>query len=373
MTLLSVNASRPRQRLWWVYVAAWIPYFVLYATALYASGETSAPLAVVGGLNEVLPASVFGLGVLWVCSRVPWGSRALSRFFTIHAGAALLYAVLVAFSAAGLFVVTWSLLGAPHPESGLSEAGIFVWHGIIGLMLYTILASLTYAFHTTVRLREEERRTAHVEALKVKAELQALRAQINPHFLFNTLHSMIALVRSDSAAAEDAIEQFADLFRYASRVHQEHRDEVRFQEEWEFVQNYLALESLRVGDRLRVHTDLDDDVYDSIVPAFCLQPLVENVIRHVVAPRASGGTMWITASLDGTMLRLEVRDDGPGADPRSQMSNGRMGLRLVKQRLDALYGDGATFEIDTAPGRGFVVRLGLPAQREETHMTGERR
>ena len=179
------------------------------------------------------------------------------------------------------------------------------------------------------------------------------------------MHSLLALVRNEPRAAEDAIEQFADLLRYASRVHDETRDEVTLSEEWQFVQNYLALESLRIGDRLKVHADVDKQALDCVVPAFCLQPLVENAIRHGIAPRGAGGTMWIRGSIDDGKLLLEVKDDGPGADYESVFNNGRHGLRLVRQRLEALYGNRARFEVVTLPARGFTVRVSVPTQRHD--------
>ncbi len=141
------------------------------------------------------------------------------------------------------------------------------------------------------------------------------------------------------------------------------RDEVSLAEEWEFVRNYLALETLRLGSRLRVDAAIEEDGLECVVPAFCLQPLVENAIRHAVAPRAGGGTIWIKAALGNGKLRLEVQDDGPGTVPDAGRTNERLGLRLVRQRLEALYGERAQFEVATSPGAGFRVLLTIPVAR----------
>ncbi len=359
------------RRFWLFYGAAWVPYLGVYATAFLLSGEMPPGPGFIVALNAVLPSAVVGIGVVWLCSRVEWRTASVVRFLGIHLGGVVVYAVLVGLAEFGIYTATWPIVGKHFPESA-SIAAMLPWHFFMSLMIYTILGSLTYAFRSTTRLREEEHRAARAEGLRARAELQALRAQLNPHFLFNTLHSLIALVRKDSEAAEDAIEQFADLLRYASRVHQETRDEVTFGEEWEFVQNYLALESLRIGDRLRVHAAIEDATLESVAPAFCLQPLVENAIRHAVAPRAGGGTIWIGAGLAHGELRLEVRDDGPGADPAAVRSNGRMGLKLVRQRVEALYGDRGRFEFETAPGQGFIVRLSFPARHQFTTPPGIR-
>jgi sensor histidine kinase YesM len=193
----------------------------------------------------------------------------------------------------------------------------------------------------------------------VQAELKALRAQVNPHFLFNTLHSLLILVRRDPRAAEDALEQFGDLMRYALRVQQGAGDEVLLAEEWTFTQDYLALEKLRLGDRLRLHTDIDEAALSHAVPSFSLQPLLENAIGHAIAPRASGGNLWIRAVVDTGRLSLEVRDDGPGADAAAIEASSGTGLRLLRRRLAALYGDGAALTTRIDDG-GFTVTLELP-------------
>ncbi len=355
------------RRFWLFYFAGWIPYVGLFSSVFFLSGELPVFSALAAGLTNGIPASLFGVGVVWVCCRVPLRTGAIGRFLSIHAGTATLYAALVAVATGALFFATWSLLFEPHMEeqSG-GGAAMIVWQFFMGMMLYMILASLMYAVLAGARLREEQRRATEAEALRAKAELQALRAQLNPHFLFNTLHSLLALVRNEPQAAEDAIEQFADLLRYASRVHDETRDEVTLSDEWQFVQNYLALESLRIGERLAVHADIDKAALECVVPAFCLQPLVENAIRHGIAPRASGGTMWIRGSITDGKLQLEVKDDGPGADYAAVFNSGRLGLRLVRQRLEALYGNRARFEVVTLPAHGFTVRVSVPTQRHDS-------
>jgi sensor histidine kinase YesM len=365
----TVRLSSLGRRFWLLYLAGWAPYIGLYVSALLFSDELPARTGIVAGINSALPAAVFGVGVIAVCLRVPWRPGGLGRFVRVHVTAAILYATVCASFTCLLFYATWSFFTQHIPEKS-HALSIAPWQFFMGLLIYTILASLMYAFQSTARLREEEHRATRAEALKAKAELRALRAQLNPHFLFNTLHTLIALVRHDPDAAEDAIEQFGDLLRYASRIHQDTRDEVTLGEEWEFVENYLALESLRVGDRLRVHAHLDDDAKECFVPAFCLQPLVENAVRHGIAPRAGGGTIRITAAILEGGLRLEVLDDGLGADPEAVAGNGRQGLRLVRQRLEALYRERARFTVVTAPGKGFAVRMDLPAQRHYSSKGG---
>jgi LytS/YehU family sensor histidine kinase len=210
-------------------------------------------------------------------------------------------------------------------------------------------------------LRDEERRGARAEALRIDAELRALRAQLNPHFLFNTLHSITALVRIDPADGERALEHFAALLRYVLDVNRERSEEVPLEEELGFVRTYLALERLRLGDRLQVKEEIDPDALECLVLGFSLQPLVENAIRHGIAPRAGEGTLRIAANLEGDQLVLEVADDGSGADGTAVAEAAGVGLNAVRQRLEARWGNDARLEIVTAPRNGFLVRMVQPA------------
>jgi sensor histidine kinase YesM len=195
----------------------------------------------------------------------------------------------------------------------------------------------------------------------MRAELSALRGQLNPHFLFNTLHTLTALVRRDPQTAEHALEQFGGMLRYVLDVKRSAREDVTLADEMHFVRNYLALEQLRLGDRLRVVEHLDADALDCVLPSLTLQPLVENAIKYGIAPRARGGTLELSASVDDESLTLEVRDDGPGAASDVIDSAGGVGLRAVRQRLETRYDGHASLSIATAPGEGFSARVSLPA------------
>lgn len=355
------DSRMPRARFWLFYTAAWIPYIYIYASVVLITGEATLWPAVGLALVSALPAALLGLGVVWATGRIATPPTRPPAFFAIHAIMGIVYAQLAVLGTGTLIHFLWPMMnGSTVIEEQDMKAAIW-WQLFMALMVYVTITSIAYAFRSTVRLREEGNRLARAEALKARAELQALRAQINPHFLFNTLHSTLALVRTDSAAAEDAIEQFGDLLRYTTRTQAESLDRVPLREEWAFVRNYLSLERLRLGERLRVSASLHESIEEHLVPAFCLQPLVENAVRHGISPRASGGHVWLQADRTPEGILLEVRDDGPGCDPQRVTGNGRLGLRLVRQRLDVLYAGKAVFDVKTAPGQGFHVRLVIPA------------
>ena len=343
-----------------LYVGAWLPLFGLYILIFLVTGMGGGD-ALSAALANVLPAAVLGVGVLSAAGRIEWRPGRSGGFFAVHALLAAVYGVGVAI---GHFLLIingrWMATGVWDPS--IYFFSIMPWIFFIGLLVYCIVAGASYTGRIVQRLREEEGRAARAEAMRSEAELRALRAQLNPHFLFNTLHSLLALVREDPRAAEEALEQFGDLLHYTLRSPGEGADEVTLREEWEFVRNYLELERLRLEDRLRLHTDVEAAALGHRIPALSLQPLVENAVRHAIACRAGGGNLWIAARVEGADLVLQVRDDGPGASPENLGNGTGLGLRLVRQRLEMLHGDAARFEVQTAPGEGFQVTVRIPAQ-----------
>jgi ligand-binding sensor domain-containing protein len=207
-----------------------------------------------------------------------------------------------------------------------------------------------------------QRRVAR-RTLAAREELRTLRAQLNPHFLFNLLHSLSMLVHEDARSADAAIEHLAAMLRYV--LDERTGDEVELAEELAFVDHYLALEALRLGPRLRVSREIDPELIDAPVPPFTLQLLVENAIRHGVARRSEGGRLSLIARRGGARtLELEVRDDGPGATPAAALAGKGLGLRALRQRLTTRYAGRATLEVETAPGQGFAATLRLPLETD---------
>jgi sensor histidine kinase YesM len=354
--------STARSRFWTWYAIAWLPYVATVLLAYAWSGERQAVLAFQGAGASALPLALLGVAVVRINRGLRWAPESPGRSLAVQAGLALLYALVVVTAQDVLFVLSdWARRG--ELRLAFVAPAIMLWQFLFAVIVYCALAGITHTIGTQARLRAEEERSARARALQVEAELGALRAQLNPHFLFNTLHTLLALVREDPPRAEKALEQLGDLLRYALRVQQEPRDEAALAEEWKFVADYLALEQLRLGARLRVEADLSPGALACIVPVFCLQPLVENAIRHGIAPRAGGGTLAIQARLDDGRVDLAVADDGRGASEDVLGASTGSGLKLVRQRIEALYpGRGEMTVEPRPPGGGFVVRLRLPAR-----------
>jgi two-component system, LytTR family, sensor kinase len=345
-----------RVRFVFLYVLAWTPLAALYALVLGTQPRMDVASALWGAAWAIGSAALLGAGAWWVSTRIQYERGHRARFLIVHA--------LLSFAYGGLLtseIAVSIYYNAPIEayERFMREA--FAWQLLYGSALYGLVVGISYALQAARRLRDGERRAARAEALRVDAELRALRAQLNPHFLFNTLHSITALVRLDPADGERALEQFAALLRYVLDVNRSRSEELPLEEELGFVRTYLSLERLRLGDRLRVTEEIDPEALECLVLAFSLQPLVENAIRHGIAPRAGEGALRISANLMHEQLVLEVADDGGGADGASVAEASGVGLSAVRQRLQTRWGSSARMEIVTAPRNGFLVRITVPA------------
>jgi two-component system LytT family sensor kinase len=227
--------------------------------------------------------------------------------------------------------------------------------------VYGVAVAGASAWRQSQVAREETERAARADALRARAELAAMRSQLNPHFVLNTFHALLGLVRRDPALAERGLERLGDLLRATLRVQREGRDEVSLGEEWRMVETYLELERLRLGERLQVTVDLPAALCASPVPTFAVQTLVENAVRHAVAARPEGGRLVVSATRAGGGLRIEVRDDGNGS--RADDGEG-LGLALLRDRLAALY-DGSAHLVLEQGGEGTRAVLDLPAADAE--------
>jgi len=229
------------------------------------------------------------------------------------------------------------------------------WH--YDLIIYWVIVVVSHAFEYYRKYRERELRALDLERRLAEAKLQALQMQLNPHFLFNTLHSISSLMHKDIEAADRMIVRLSDLLRAA--LESSDTQEVELQHELEFLKRYLEIEQTRLGDRLTVKMDIAPEALRARVPNLILQPLVENAIRHGIEPRARPGRIELRVQrLDGT-LALEVRDNGTGLQDGQPIEEG-IGLSNTRARLQGLYGEAHRFDLHAADGGGLVVQVTIP-------------
>jgi len=319
-----------------------------------------------------IPWALLTPAVLWLGRRFPLERPKLARNLAVHAAAcALIYVIHSAiFAVANLLFSPF--YAKPHPFMEVFY-GRLMSQFHIDLLVYGAILGTGYAVGYYARFREREVRATQLEARLAQAELQALKMQLHPHFLFNTLNGIAGLVRDKkNTAAVEMIAGLSDLLRYT--LDGAGRQEVTLREELEFLELYLGIQQKRFPDRLRVEMSVEPNTLEALVPNLVLQPLVENAIRHGVSRRAAAGTVGVAASREGGRLRIRVYDDGPGLR-RGANGNARageahegapstgIGLSNTRARLRQLYGDAQSFEVFDRAAGGVEATLLLPFRR----------
>ncbi len=355
----AATAEKPvSERSFWVLFAAGsLAYVAILVVPAGFDNESLLPRL----LCTIAPLSL-GYVVAWRRRDLLRPEASLTRTVGTHLVLGVTYAVLSGAISAGLLRLT----ATPPDTLWSARPTVLVsFLSLSYLLLYGVLAGFLMWTESINRVQESRAVLAREAVLRARAEAKVLRAQFNPHFVFNTLHSLMLLVRADPNAAEQAIEDVAALIRYASLLDQSGKDTVPLRKEVEMAEKYLALESLRLAERLKVQWDVAADVGRFAVPAFSLQTLVENAVKHGLSPKPAGGTVKIRLGLAGERLALAVEDDGVGAVPGDVTQQEGRGLSLLGQRLAALYGSAASLTWQTAPGAGFSVLLEVPATPAE--------
>jgi signal transduction histidine kinase len=245
--------------------------------------------------------------------------------------------------------------------TGWLDGWPFVDHFFSGfptnLFFYWLLVGVAHGIMFYERYRQGHADAVRLRARLAQAELHLLKSQLHPHFLFNTLHAISTLMHRDVRAADRMLARLSDLLRVA--LDYTGTQEVSLQEELEFLEPYLEIERARLGERLSFELDVPPDVLDARVPHMILQPLVENAIRHGIAPRVAPGHIRVSARPRRDMLDIDVSDDGVGM-PNGRSLNGGLGLTITRARLEQLYGRNFRFDPHNTPEGGFRVSITIP-------------
>jgi two-component system, LytTR family, sensor kinase len=346
----SIEAVNQRTRRWTRLVALEVAIWTVvamffaaqdYVSGLYRGGPTGPSAPVLHALSTCSIWMLLTPACIWLVDRVPLSRRRVGRFLAVHIPASIVFAVVHTC----LFVGVRGYLFTPEGASIVGSVMVAFVH--FDLAVYWIIVGGMLASGYYVKYHDREAQLA-------RAELHALKAQLRPHFLFNTLNTISSLIRDEPLEAEAMLSRLGDLLRITLRDHQ--ADEVSLADEFAFVDGYLEIEQARFGDRLRVTRHIDPAALDALVPHLVLQPLVENAVRHGVGPRLSGGTVELRAERRGGTLALEVRDDGVGA---AEFAEG-VGIANTRARLAHLYGADHQFAVSSSPGTGFSLAIEIP-------------
>ncbi len=283
---------------------------------------------------------------------------------------AAMIAVMMAIAAGGSLLAISILTAMGYIRGGKMFAYWFGGSLKISLVITLTFGILMTAYEvmraqldaTTLALRTKERDESDARRVAAEAQLASIESRVQPHFLFNTLNSIAALVHDDPAGAERMTGQLASLLR--SALDSTATPLVRLDEELRVVRAYLDIERVRFGDRLRYDVDLGDGTASAIVPRMALQTLVENSVKYAVSSRREGGSISVRARAADGRIRVSVQDDGPGFDPASRPEG--HGLALLDARLAMLFGDRASMQVASRPGQSSVT-LDVPAESAIRH------
>ncbi|HEU5220127.1 MAG TPA: histidine kinase [Gemmatimonadales bacterium] len=337
-----------------------------YAT--YAVKREALPfwVSLLWGFNDWIGWLFLAPLVFWLARRFPVERPQAGRHLAVHvlfgAATAMLHGFIY-------FLMEWWTGELDDASLSLGQLSVLYTakNLVFGVLVYGSLVSLSHGIEYYRRYKERELRATQLLAQLSRAELEVLKMQLQPHFLFNTLHAISALLRPDPDAADRIITRLGDLLRMS--LQSNGAQEVPLAQELEFVEKYADIQRTRFRDRLSIRVTAEPGVEDALVPSLILQPLVENSIRHGVERREESARIAVRAARRGDRLQLTVTDDGPGfPDEILTPVPGRgLGLANTRARVTALYGEDGRIEIGAARGGGATVTIDLPFRTTAGH------
>jgi two-component system LytT family sensor kinase len=284
-------------------------------------------------------------GVIWLARRFRLDRRYWAASLLVHIPVSLLCTV------GKQLADTFSAMAI----TGVARGPTTFMKVHVSFLTYWAIVGVAYVIEHHRKYRERELQAAHLQTALARAQVQSLQMQLQPHFLFNTLNAIAALMREDVEAADVMMARLGDLLRVTLATADQ--PDVPLRRELELVEMYLDIQRARMGDRLATCVTADEETLDVRVPTLLLQPLVENAIRYAAAARPGPASIEVRARRDGDVLVIDVEDDGPG--PPDEVVSGH-GLTNTRLRLAATYGPSAAVDVRSRPGGGAVARVRLP-------------
>lgn len=359
--MTTAPSRRTRALLFAINLLFWTAIAVLFAVPSVVTGGPNSPFG---------PAFLYSLALLAPCMLATPLIASLATRFHFAPGQRLRSLAAHVAGATTFIVVGGAMMGVTERFMAFNARGSYTAAAAKGMtlyiasdfLIYLVVAAAVVAFHYARESGEKAAAASRLQGQLAEARLHALSAQLQPHFLFNTLHAISALVREDPSRAERLLARLSDLLRDSLRDFSQ--PETIVEQEFGFLEKYVEVQEARFGPRLHVKFSVDPDVLDARVPRLILQPLVENAIRHGIAPRAGPGTIDVSAERVGVSVRLTVRDDGLGVP--AELREG-VGLRTTRARLEQLYGGLHEFAISPDPAGGTRCTVVLPLRRTADH------
>ncbi|MEW6210355.1 MAG: histidine kinase [Acidobacteriota bacterium] len=357
MADLSIKIARRRLPQWAIIICGWTLFGLFFASQGFISqarydGRIAWARTLAVWLMCAYSWAALTPAILWLARRFPLERRKWLRSLAIHLASAAFFSVF----ALVIFIFLREIIlpdTRPPLVESLWSLATAEFHA--GLLIYSAVVGIDHALDYYRRYRDRELRASQLETRLVQAQLDALKMQLHPHFLFNTLNSISVLMRRDVDAADRMLVGLSNLLRVTLASKTAH--EIPLREELDFLEKYLEIEQTRFRDRLTVRMRIETEAIEAMVPHLIFQPLVENAIRHGIRDRETGGLIEIRAERRGDKLRLEVRDDGPGIE--ESFSEG-VGLSNTRARLEYLYGAEGRLELRNDGEGGLVTSVQIP-------------
>ncbi|HKJ34093.1 MAG TPA: histidine kinase [Balneolales bacterium] len=351
---------------WIISFGFWILLGLLFASKSYIySFIIDQPIYWWRAIDFTMPkAIVWGAVtpiVLWFASIYRIEAHNWVKNLLIHAAACLVLAPFLVMSSFLIdLLVKWIGSALPDNPSFVTaafNAQIFA-NSFDNILTYIIIVGMYHVYEYYQRYRERELKAAKLEAQLATARIDLLKAQLNPHFLFNTLNAISIVKDKDLEMADQMITDLSEMLRFI--MDNIHKQEVTLREEIDFLDRYISLQKKRFEEKLEFSTDIDPGSWNAMVPSLILQPLVENAIEHGIRNHTDGGKIDIKCVRDNNHLAFEIRDNGAGLQKKPSRNGKGIGVSNTRERLNALYGSDYTFELENRDEGGVSVTLKIP-------------
>jgi len=353
---------------WLVSFCVWIPLSVYAAFVIYVWERNSGasvqftPILtkhlLMYGFSALLTPPVYYLG-----RRYPLESGKWAKHLLLHIAGSLLFAGIHAVFRIWTLPIQDASIAVPYSKLMLIWRFFVSYTVDFSVFMYWPIVGVAHLVAYRQKYLDRELRTAELQAQLAEAHLRALKMQVHPHFLFNTLHSISSLMHTDVNAADKMLSRLSDLLRLG--LESADTQECPLRQELRFLDSYLQIEQVRFSDRLSISMEIDPDTYDATVPYMILQPLVENAVRHGVSKLTKKGKIRIRASRENGWLRLAVQDNGPGFSLAEEGEGGGLGLSNTRERMEKLYGERQRFSVQRFPEGGVEVCVLVPFARHD--------
>lgn len=340
----------------------WTVYTLLNAGILSFQQKLYYPYAWVSSAVYSYFMALLSIPLWYFCKRLPFDKSRIFWFFGVHLFGSVLFSGIWLTSS---YLVHWVMMPT-YAFKALWAQAVYFWQFLDGLTKYGLLAGIFYTINFYKKFKEKELRETQLSLLTKNMELQNLKSQINPHFLFNALNSVNALIAKDPEKARTMNAKLAQLLRYSLDGYE--RKFVTVKEELDFIHNYLAVEKVRFGDKLQIHEDVNPQTLESEIPSMLLQPIVENAIKHGISRQARRGVLKIHISQKDGLLHVQITNTGRRVSEKelSRILEKGIGLQNTHERLKRIYGETSGLELQSLNPNLFSVSIKIPQTPESS-------